>query len=82
MSEVNLPIQRVLDDFSEAGLLKDGRVPAVTAWTGQQVTGLPDDMRLWFRIMCDGSTPTPRQRPRTAATIGFCARWMLPTLTC
>ncbi|MEU9056266.1 hypothetical protein AB0D37_38750 [Streptomyces sp. NPDC048384] len=85
LSEVNLPIQRVVEVLGDAGMLEDDRVPAVTAWLERQLTGLPDaisdEVLVWFRIMLEGSTKTPRQRPRTATTIKLYMRWMLPALT-
>ncbi|MCX4420223.1 hypothetical protein [Streptomyces mirabilis] len=84
LSEVNLPIRRVLEVLDDAGMLEDDRVPAVASWFDRQITGLPapmsEEVRAWFRIMFEGSTTTPRQRPRTVTTIKLYLRWMHPAL--
>ncbi|WP_328619911.1 hypothetical protein [Streptomyces sp. NBC_00354] len=84
LTEVNLPIRHVLAILSEAGMLEDDRVPALTTWFERQVHGLPEPMTeelsSWFRIMDEGSTTTPRQRPRTATTIRLYLGWALPPI--
>ncbi|MEU1601479.1 hypothetical protein ABZ468_54790 [Streptomyces sp. NPDC005708] len=84
LSEVNLPIRRVLEVLDDADMLEDDRVPAVASWLDRQITGLPtamsDEVRAWFQIMFGGSTTTPRQRPRTVTTVKLYLGWMQPAL--
>ncbi|MCI3273369.1 hypothetical protein [Streptomyces cylindrosporus] len=84
LSEVDLPIAHVLEVLDDARLLDDDRTPAVTAWVQRSLSGLPESMTsevwAWFRIMREGSSTTPRRRPRTEITIRLHLGWALPAL--
>ncbi|WP_158697347.1 hypothetical protein [Streptomyces hokutonensis] len=84
LSEVDLPIAHVLEVLDDAGLLEDDRISAVTAWVQRSLSGLPEPMTsevgAWFRIMREGSSTTPRRRPRTEITIRLHLGWALPAL--
>ncbi|MEU1201275.1 hypothetical protein ABZ446_34370 [Streptomyces sp. NPDC005813] len=85
LAELRLPVALVTTVLKDAGLLHDDRIPAVIAWTEQQITHLPPAMtieiRTWQRIMREGRTTRPRRRPRSDITIRIYLNRALPALT-
>lgn len=65
--------QPVLEVLAEAGMLDDDRDPPLEVWFANQAAGLPDTMagelRQWFYALRDGSTISPRTRPRNINTV-------------
>lgn len=66
-----------------AGMLDDDRIPTIERKFNQEVTGLPPamktELREWFDVMRNGSTTSPRRRPRSDTTIAIYLRAVLPT---
>lgn len=81
---IDITISRVLDVLAEIGLLDDDRTAAVDAWFTDKVAGLPtamrEDLSVWFVVMRDGSSTTPRRKPRAESTINVQLRFALPAL--
>lgn len=79
-----LPVRQCHDLLAEAGLLNDDRTPAIEAWFVRQVADLPapmiHELRVWFGVLLNGSSQTPRSRPRSPITIKTRLMWALPTL--
>lgn len=63
----------VRDVLDKAGMLEDDSTPSIEGWFEHKVEGLPEKMRkelrIWFDIMCNGSTTPPRRRPRPPSTL-------------
>lgn len=80
----NLSAVSTLDVLASAGLLVDDRTSAVEQYFTKQVAGLPApmtaQMRLWFEVMINGSTTSPRRRPRDPATAKLHIRAVAPAL--
>ncbi|MGW6404135.1 hypothetical protein [Streptomyces sp. NPDC055134] len=81
-----LPHAHVTDILEEAGLLaRTEPACAMTAWAQTRIAPLPRAMQaqveVWLAGMRDGTTRTPRQRPRTKATIRLHLAGALPALT-
>jgi hypothetical protein len=85
LNQVHLAALNVIEVATAAGLMLDDRQPAIHAWFATNTAGLPTPMRAelreWFDIMLEGSTRTPRRRPRSETTIRLHLRWALPALT-
>ena len=68
----NLSAISTIDVLASAGLLIDDRTSPVERYFTKQIAGLPAPMtaqlRLWFDVMINGSTTSPRRRPRDPAT--------------
>ncbi|MFD9403473.1 hypothetical protein ACFWA4_32200 [Streptomyces sp. NPDC060011] len=80
-----LPHDHVTDILEEAGLLaRTEPACATTAWAHTRIAPLPTAMQaqveVWLTVMRDGTTRTPRQRPRTKATIRLHLSSALPAL--
>lgn len=80
-----LPYAHVTGILEEAGLLARTEPGcAMTAWAQTRIAPLPKAMQaqveVWLAVMRDGSTHTPRQWPRTKATIRLHLSWALPAL--
>jgi integrase len=84
LSQTYVTIRPVLDILATVGMLDDDRIPPIRAWFDQQAVTLPPamaaELRTWFDIMLDGSTTTPRRRPRTAITTRIYLTYLLPAL--
>lgn len=69
----NTTTQPVLDVLSATGILEDDRDPPLEAWFRKRTACLPEPMRSevteWFHALRDGSTSTPRTRPRSLSTV-------------
>lgn len=81
-----LPHAHVTDILEEAGLLaRTEHACATTAWAQTRIAHLPKAMQaqveVWLAVMRDGTTRTPRQRPRTQTTIRLHLAGALPALT-
>lgn len=74
----------VLDLLAGHELLDDDRVPVLDAWFVKKIKGLPDamtrELTIWFQDMRDGSTTTPRMKPRSRRTIQIQLRTALPAI--
>ena len=81
---VGLPARPVLDVLAGAHMLDDDRADSIETWFDRRIEGLPEQMkgelRMWFEILRQGSTTSPRSRPREAVTIRTRLNWSLPTL--
>lgn len=81
---IDLPVRRILDVLAEMGLLDDDRTPTVETWFAQRTAELPGPMRdelgIWFLVMRDGSSTSPRRKPRAEATINVQLNFALPAL--
>ncbi|WP_254550363.1 hypothetical protein [Catellatospora tritici] len=84
LSRIKHSAQVVADVLAEADLLDEDRQPAVVRWFHVTVEELPEPMRaelqVWFDVMRNGSTDTPRQKPRSDTTISTKLRWAMPAL--
>ncbi|HET7488287.1 MAG TPA: hypothetical protein VFJ85_10180, partial [Acidimicrobiales bacterium] len=73
-----------IDVLVTAGLLIDDRTSEVERYFTKQVVGLPAtmgaQMRLWFDVMINGSTTSPRRRPRDPMTAKLHIRAVAPAL--
>lgn len=81
-----LPHAHVTNILEETGLLPRTEPPcAVTTWAQTAIAPLPKAMQaqidVWLAITRDGTTRTPRQHPRTTATIRLYLSGALPALT-
>ncbi|MFH8739329.1 hypothetical protein [Streptomyces sp. NPDC017964] len=81
-----LPHTHVTDILEEAGpLARTEHACAMTAWAQRRIAHLPKAMQaqveVWLAVMRDGTTRTPRQRPRTETTIRLHLAGALPALT-
>ena len=85
LAQLRLPARTVRDLLAEVGMLDDDRTPAIRLWFEERTRHLTPPMRtelsVWFDIMTNGSTITPRRKPRNQGTCGLYLRWALPTLT-
>lgn len=74
----------ILAILSAAGMLHDDRVPAVFSWFESQIADLPsmlaDELRVWFKVLHDGSATPPRTRPRAVVTIRTRTLWAMPVI--
>lgn len=74
----------ILTILSAADMLQDDRVPALVTWFESQITGLPatlvDELRVWFKVLRQGSIVPPRTRPRAVVTIRLRTNWAMPIL--
>lgn len=84
LTGTDLPLRQTLELFATAGMLDDDRIPAIRTWFERQIVGLPptmaNELRVWFDVLYEGSTTTPRSRPRSPTTIRIRVYWALPTL--
>lgn len=66
-------VQPTVEILTETGMLDDDREPPLEAWFDTHATGVSGPMRAelreWFHAIRDGSTSTPRTRPRRPATV-------------
>lgn len=78
----NVSAQSTLDILAKAGLLIDDRTSPAERYFNTQVDGLPATMasqlRVWFEIMINGSTLTPRRHPRDPETAKLHIRAIAP----
>jgi hypothetical protein len=74
----------VLDVLAAIGMLNDDRKPPLDPWFTSHTVGLPEPMlselREWFYVLRDGSTITPRTRPRTSMTARVYVAAVIPAL--
>jgi integrase len=74
----------VTDMIAAAGMLEDDIEPQVVRWFHAKTAGLPEQMRrelaVWLEVMRNGSTITPRSKPRSDDTIRAQLAFALPTL--
>jgi hypothetical protein len=84
LAQAFVTIRPVLEILAAVDMLEDDRIPPIRTWFDQQTAALPSPMaaelRIWFDIMLDGSTTTPRRRPRTAITTRIYLVHLLPAL--
>ncbi len=66
-------IRPVIEVLKTVGMYEDDRTPAVEVWFAEHTARLPDAMRhelgVWFDVMVNGSTLSPRRHPRSPTTI-------------
>lgn len=66
-------VRPVLEVLAAVGMLDDDRQAPLETWFIGQTAGLPEAMATevdqWFHALRDGSTTTPRSRPRSLATV-------------
>ena len=78
----NVSAQSTLDILAKAGLLIDDRLSPAERYFNTQLDGLPAAMtaqlRVWFEIMINGSTITPRRHPRDPETAKLHIRAIAP----
>jgi hypothetical protein len=81
---IDLPVRRILDVLAEMQMLDDDRTPAVETWFAQRTGEFPEQMRdelgIWFLVMRDGSSTSPRRKPRAESTINVQLNFALPAL--
>lgn len=74
----------VLDVLVSVDMLTDDRPAPLESWFDAQVAELPEPMRDeladWFHALRDGSTRTPRMRPRHIDTVYNSVRPVLPVV--
>ena len=84
LTTVHLPVGGVRAVLADVGMLDDDRPPAINAWFERKVAALPapmvTELRVWFEVLRDGSTASPRYRPRSRSIIVSRVYWTLPTL--
>jgi len=84
LNQCNLPERAVCQVLEAARMLEDDRTPAIDTWFDRQVTGMPvaitDELRVWLRIMLDGSSIPPRRHPRQQDTVRLYLTYALPAL--
>jgi hypothetical protein len=66
----NMPFPHIIDVLAGVGMLDDDRPDTLALWLGEQLAGLPDQIRdelgAWLSLRRDGG---PRRRPRSRRTI-------------
>ena len=84
LSRIKHSAQVVADVLDTAGILDDDRQPAIVRWFHTTIAELPAPMRaelnVWFDVLHNGSTTTPRMQPRKDQTINTKLRWAMPAL--
>jgi hypothetical protein len=84
LTQLNWPVRSVCDVLAAAGFLEDDRIPALPLWFERQIDGLSEQMcselRVWFDLLLNGSTTSPRRRPRSETTVRLYVTWALPAL--
>lgn len=82
--EGNTSAVSTLDALAAAGLINDDRVSPAERYFNNQIDGLPEPMtgqlHVWFDVMINGSTTSPRRRPRHADTARLHLRALGPIL--
>lgn len=80
----NISALSTLDVLAAAGLLHDDRLSPIERYFNDQLDGLPEPMasqlRLWFDVMINGSTTSPRRKPRHRDTARLHIRALAPTV--
>jgi len=80
-----LPVRSICEVLDAVGMLVDDREPAVRRWFRKRIAGLPATMRqevtVWFTVLEQGSTISPRRAPRSESTIRVMVGWVVPLLT-
>lgn len=80
----NLVVRPALEVLANVGMLEDDRPPPMQAWFARRTADLPEPMRseveTWFLLLRDGSTSTPRLRPRHPVTVRGLLHHALPAL--
>jgi len=78
----NVSAQSTLDILAKAGLLIDDRTSPAERYFNTQIDGLPaamtNQLRVWFDIMINGSSITPRRHPRDPETAKLHIRAICP----
>ena len=84
LTAIDLGVTRVRELLADMGLLDDDRAPTVDRWFADHIADLPapirDELAVWFVVMRDGSTTSPRRKPRTETTIAVQLRMAMPVL--
>lgn len=84
LAQLGYSVPAVTAVLVDAGMFDDDRQPPIFQWFAFQVADLPAPMRaeleVWFDVMRNGSTTTPRRIPRKDATICSQLRTALPTI--
>ena len=74
----------VLEVLAATGMLTDDRPPPLDPWFSAHTDQLPEPMlselREWFHVLRDGSTVTPRRRPRKPSTARLYVWLVTPAL--
>lgn len=74
----------VHDVLATIGMLEDDCTPAIQNWFDRTVVDLPagirKELRVWFEVMCNGSSIPPRRKPRSPSTTQTYLNSALPAL--
>lgn len=77
-------LKSVLDVLAVAGMLDDDREPALDSYVHERTATLAEPMaaefRQWYEVLRDGSTTSPRSRPRNPGTVRKQVYTALPIL--
>lgn len=86
LRQVGLPVGPVRALLAQAGLLEDDRLSPVDGWFDRKIVHLPEamvrELRVWFRVLLEGSPTPPRLRPRSEETVRLRLLHALPALDC
>jgi len=84
LAVLKISVPRVREVLADAGLLDDDLTPAIVRWFPGYIADLPEAIRgeltVWFEVMHNGSTVTPRRTPRADTTTANNLRWALPAI--
>jgi hypothetical protein len=83
-SQLGISTPALVDVLSSAGFFEEDREPAIVRWFAAQIADLSADMRrelsVWFDVMRNGSTSTPRRKPRADGTVKNQLRHAFPAI--
>lgn len=84
MAKIGYSVQAISAVLDGVGMLDDDRQPAIIVWFASLIGELPEQMRVelivWFDVMRNGSSTTPRRKPRTDAATSNQFRMAAPVL--
>ncbi len=84
LAQLGVSVPAVSAVLAGAGMFDDDREPAIKRWFSRQVAELPADVRgelgVWFEVMRNGSSTSPRRLPRSDHTTTSQLRSALPAL--
>ena len=68
LTPLDLPARTVGAVLAETGMLEEDRPDVLEAWFDRRIAALPgqmaDELRTWYQVLRNGSTTSPRSRPR------------------
>jgi integrase len=84
LTPLDLPARTVRAVLAETGMLEEDRPDVLEAWFERRIAALPGPMagelRTWYQVLRNGSTTSPRSRPRRPGTVKNLALAAVPTL--